>query len=243
MDTLTPQSMHTEQCQSFAFDVLCLCDTPDIDSVESFYDIDLKSASGEADFLKEFDGKVTLVINTTGECGNAPQFGVIEDLYQEYKNEGFEVLAIPTNDYCGANLTYGEHVYGCEDAKGSEKFGKEKYNVTYKFAELVASNPGPGDLIPGLPSRYGTIDPHFAYKWLSFNAHKQDHTKHGSFMHGNFEKYLVGKDGKLIAYFRNGDLLDQNSHAKEIGITGAGSDRAHVTGAKIREAIEKALAS
>lgn len=245
MNTIeTPAHLHTAECQSFAPSVLCICQDTPIDDTKSFYDIDLKSADGESDFMDNFKGKVTLVINTTGECGNAPQFGVIEDLYQEYKHDGFEVLAIPTNDYCGAGLTYGEHVYGCEDARGSRKFGQEKYNVTYKFSELVQSNPGPGELIPGLPSKYGKVTPHAVYKWLCFQASKNKDTKDkGDFMAGNFEKYLVDKNGKLIAYFRNGDLLDQNQENMESGNTTTGSDKAVVTRKRITDAIEKALAA
>jgi glutathione peroxidase len=245
MNTIdNPSAAHTSECVSYAPDVLCICQDTPIDDVKSFYDISLKSADGEDNFLKEFEGKVTLVINVTGECGNAPQYGVIEDLYQEYKNEGFEVLAVPTNDYCGAGLTYGEHVYGCEDAKGARKFGIDKYNVTYKFSELVESNPGPGEIIPGLPGKYGVVKPHAIYKWLGFQGSKNKNTKNnGTFMSGNFEKYLVDRNGKLVAYFRNGDLLNQNQESMEMGLTEDGAPRASVARKKITDAIEKALAA
>jgi glutathione peroxidase len=91
----------------------------------SIYDIELKSSDGEPGFLNNFKGKVSLVINVTGDCGNAPQYAVIETLYKKYKSKGFEVIAVPTNDYCGLGLTYGEHVYGTEDAKAAEKFAKD----------------------------------------------------------------------------------------------------------------------
>jgi glutathione peroxidase len=243
MNTIdNPSAVHTSECVSYAPEIMCICQDTPIDDVKSFYDISLKSADGEDNFLKEFEGKVTLVINVTGECGNAPQYGVIEDLYQEYKNEGFEVLAVPTNDYCGAGLTYGEHVYGCEDAKGARKFGTDKYNVTYKFSELVESNPGPGEIIPGLPGKHGVVTPHAIYKWLGFQGSKNKNTKdNGTFMAGNFEKYLVDRNGKLVAYFRNGDLLDQNQENMERGLTETGSIRASIARKKITDAIEKAL--
>lgn len=213
-----------------------------MENITSFYDIPLKSADGEDNFLDQFKGKVTLVINVTGDCGNAPQYGVIEDMYQKYKDQGFEVLAVPTNDYCGPNLTYGEHVYGCENALGARKFGQEKYGVTYKFSELVESNPGPGEIIPGLPSKYGKVTPHLIYKWLGEQTVAKN-LEHGNFMFGNFEKYLVDKDGNLINHYKNGALLNQNAENRKLGLIPdhMGAEDAEVEMQKICQEIEQAL--
>ena len=211
-----------------------------MNDIASFYDIPLKSADGEDKFLDQFKNKVTLVINVTGHCGNAPQYGVIEGIYQTYKDNGFEVLAVPTNDYCGPNLTYGEHVYGCENALGARKFGQEEYGVTYKFSELVESNPGPGDIIPGLPSKYGKVKPHLIYKWLSQKC-KEKNLLGGIYMHGNFEKYLIDKNGNLANYFSNGALLNQNFENRKNGLSKDGADSAEVEMKKICAEIEKEL--
>ena len=215
-----------------------------MNDITSFYDIPLQSADGEDNFLDQFKGKVTLLINVTGDCGNAPQYGVIEEIYQKYKNNGFEVLAVPTNDYCGPNLTYGEHVYGCENALGARKFGKEKYGVTYKFSELIESNPGPGDIIPGLPSKYGKIKPHLIYKWLSQKCKERGMITgiyNGVHMYGNFEKYLIDKNGNFANYFSNGALLNQNFENRAMGLTEFGADNADVEMKKICAEIEKEL--
>lgn len=178
----------------------------------SVYDIPLKSVDGQDNFLNQFKGKVSLFINVTGDCGNAPQFVIIETLYKKYKDQGFEVIAIPTNDYCGVgsktNLTYGDHVYGTGDAVEAQAWAKEIFNVTYPFAELVESNPGPEELIEGLPSKYGQVTPHEIFAELGQQAASLNST--GVMMHGNFEKYLVGKDGKLIKHYANNRLLSYN---------------------------------
>lgn len=214
-----------------------------MENITSFYEIPLKSADGEDNFLDQFKDKVTLVINVTGECGNAPQYGVIEEIYQKYKNDGFEVLAIPTNDYCGPTLTHGEHVYGCENAAAARKFGQEKYNVTYKFSELIESNPGPGDIMPGLPSRYGKVTPHLVYKWLCNEASKKVPNSEGTFMFGNFEKYLVDRDGNFVNYYKNGTLLNHNFDNRKSGLLaeGVGADSAEVEMARICQEIEQTL--
>jgi glutathione peroxidase len=206
----------------------------------NFYEIPLKSADGEENFLDQFKGKVTLVINVTGDCGNAPQYGVIEEIYQTYKDLGFEVIAIPTNDYCGPNLTYGEHVYGCETATEARDFGQKQYGTTYKFSELVESNPAPGEIIPGLPSKYGKVTPHPVYQWLCHQTIVKN-IGHGNFMYGNFEKYLVDKNGNLINHYINGALLDQNWENRMAGRTQDGADRADVEKERMCKDIEQAL--
>jgi hypothetical protein len=60
-------------------------------------------------------------------------------------------------------------------------------------------------------------------------------------MSGNFEKYLVDRNGKLVAYFRNGDLLDQNQENMERGLTETGSTRASIARKNITDAIERTL--
>lgn len=182
----------------------------------SIYDIPLKSAEGKDSFLEQFKGKVSLIINVTGDCGNAPQYGVIETIYRKYKDKGFEVIAVPTNDFCGVGLTYGQHVHGTDSAIATKKFAEETFNVTYNFSDLVESNPDPSDLIKGLPSKYGKVTPHQIFKKLCEEAKKLGGS--GDTMGGNFEKYLVGKDGELIKHYPNSALLDYNYKAYLQGV-------------------------
>lgn len=204
----------------------------------SVYDVKIKSADGQEDFLSQFKGKVSLIINVTGDCGNAPQYGVIETLYRKYKDQGFEVIAVPTNDYCGVGLTYGEHVYGTDTAQSAREFAKEKYGVTYGFTELIESNPCENDVIPGLPSKAGQVTPHEVYVTLCDMAKEKEQNdptygNGGVTLGGNFEKYLVGKDGKLLKNYNNGALLN---YAKDV-------PRADLAYIKLCEDIEAALAA
>lgn len=159
---------------------------------ESAYDIPLRSVDGEENFLAQFKGKVTLFINTTGACGNAPQFGTIERLYQKYKDRGFQVVAIPTNDYCGPKVTYGIYEKGIADGKMSEEYARDKWNVTYPFSELVVSREARGD--------EADKRPHELYEFL--NPDGEDTP-----IFGNFEKFLVDKYGHYLTRIMNGALL------------------------------------
>ena len=161
---------------------------------ESAYDVPIASVDGEENFLDQYRGRVTLFANTTGDCGNAPQFGIIEQLYQKYKDRGFQVVAVPTNDYCGFGVTYGIYEDGIRDAKMSEDFGREKYGVTFPFTELVTSR----------EDREGETDGrkvHDLYKFLNPGGENAP-------IHGNFEKFIVNKHGKAIARLANGILLN-----------------------------------
>lgn len=169
----------------------------------SIYDIAIKSVEGKENFLDGFKGKVTLITNVTGDCGNAPQFGILETIYRKYKDQGFEIIAVPTNDFCGVGLTYGDHAYGTDGAPEAKKFAEDEFNVTYSFTEMVESNPAEGELIKGLPSKFGKVTPHELFVRLTEESD-------GALMGGNFEKYLVGKDGKVINHYENSSLVNYN---------------------------------
>jgi glutathione peroxidase len=208
----------------------------------SIYDVKIKAADGSTDdLLSQYKGKVTLIANVTGDCGNAPQYAVLETLYQKYKDQGFEVVAVPTNDYCGANLTYGDHVEGTSCATDNEEFGKRVWGVTYNFTELVPSKPQKEDVIPGLPSKYGKAEPHPLFTSI-LGEHE--------FMGGNFEKYLIDREGNFIVHFKNGATLNHNyinqnvdpeTDGRPIERLKTGARRADVEFKELMEAIESAL--
>ena len=163
----------------------------------SIYDIKLKSWDDSVeDLLSAYKGKVTLITNVTGDCGNAPQFRIIEEIYNKYKDQGFEVVAVPTNQYCGNGITYGEYAEGIRDAEHAKSYATENYDVTYEFTEVVNSKPGEG-WFKQLPE--GEV-PHELFSKLSELS--------GTDMFGNFEKYLVDREGNLVGRYANGTLLD-----------------------------------
>jgi len=161
------------------------------------YSIQLKSHDGQDGFLKQYRGKVCLIVNVTADCGNAPQYGIIEDLYQKYKDQGFEVIAVPTNDYCGPGITYGKWEQGIKDAEEARNYAKSVYGVTYNFSELVKSK-------PSSIWKHKTKPDHTAHELY-------DHLTSGKYpedMSGNFEKFILNKNGDVIARFSNASLMD-----------------------------------
>jgi glutathione peroxidase len=193
--------------------------------MDSFHDIKISTWDGvNADVLDSIKGKVALIANVTADCGNAPQLGILQDLYEEYKDQGFEVIAIPTNEFCGEDVTYNQYVDGIKTGQEAYEYAKDRYDVTYQFTELVNSNPGTG-WYKQLPE--GEV-PHPVFQWLSDASDTQ--------MFGNFEKYLVDRNGNLVGRYANGTLLN---YAKDNGSSTLGSADEEL--AALKSDIEKAL--
>jgi glutathione peroxidase len=162
-------------------------------NINSINGVVLMDSNGEKNLIEEIQGKVTLFANVTGHCGNAEQYKILEDVYQKYKDRGFEVVAVPTNDYCGAGVTYGKYENGISGAKDAEEYGRTEWNVTYPFSEMVVSR-------EARDGEEAKPDVHPLYKSLNPEGEKAP-------MNGNFEKFLVDKNGVQRIRKANGVLL------------------------------------
>ncbi len=66
---------------------------------ENFYEISAKTLQGKDIYMKEFEGKTVLVVNTASKCGLTPQYEGLEELYRKYKDEGLVILGFPCNQF------------------------------------------------------------------------------------------------------------------------------------------------
>jgi len=216
--------------------------------MKSIYDIDLQSADGQNKFLEQFKGKVTLIVNTTVGCGNANQMEILQRLQDKYGGEHFQVVGIPTQDYCGPGVTHGKWSQGITCGADSANYGKDVYGTTFQFSEMVASLPHPETSLAfggkighnGLGDPYG--EPHEMYeeikghqlasqdvlasnglnfmdvckdKYFSYWLNRGFYN--GTSMGGNFEKYLVDKDGYVDKHFQCTVLnYDSEKGVKEV---------------------------
>lgn len=171
----------------------------------SIYDIPLKSWDNQEDFLAKYKGKVTLIVNVTANCGNAPQLKPLEEIYKKYKDRGFEIAAIPTNDFCGPGITYGEWENGITCADDARTYALDTYQVTYDFSEMITSQ----------------VDDYWRKKRDNY---RETHPLYealapkGLPMGGNFEKFLIDREGNIVKRFHNSTLLDYYYDNVEKGI-------------------------
>ena len=136
---------------------------------QSFYDLNTTKLSGEPAALKEYQGKVALVVNTASKCGYTPQYKGLQSLYTELAPRGFVILGFPSNDFGGQEPGTAEEI---------KTFCELNYKVTFPMFSKVVTKSGP-DQSP-------------IYAWLG---------QSGNLPKWNFSKYLIGKDGKVVAFF------------------------------------------
>lgn len=142
-------------------------------TAEKLYDITVKDTGGNDVSLSEYAGNVLLIVNTATHCGFTPQYAGLQDLYERYRDKGFEILDFPCNQF--ANQAPGTNEEICEFCTG-------KYNITFRqFDKIEVNGSGESPL----------------YTWLK----TQKGGAVGKNIKWNFTKFLISREGEVIARF------------------------------------------
>jgi len=142
----------------------------------SIYDIELPRLDGKPARLSEYEGKVVLAVNVASKCGFTPQYAGLEAIYERYADRGFVVLGFPCNQFFNQEPGSAEKI---------QEFCSVNYGVTFPlFTKLDVKG----------------SNQHPLYEILSETA--DDTGKAGS-VKWNFEKFLVGRDGRVVRRFRS----------------------------------------
>lgn len=138
----------------------------------SIQEIALKDIDGKDTSLAAYKGKVLLIVNVASKCGYTPQYKSLEAVYEKYKDKGLAVLGFPCNQFGGQEPGTNEEI---------KQFCSSKYNVTFPmFDKLEVNGPNRHPLYTALA---GTSSPYPGdIKW-------------------NFNKFLIGRDGKILKRF------------------------------------------
>jgi len=96
-----------------------------------FYDFLVKKMNGQELKMEEYRGKVALVVNTASKCGLTPQFEGLEKLYNDYKDQGFEILGFPCNQFANQDSGSNEEIH---------QFCQLNYGVTFTMFEKIDVN-------------------------------------------------------------------------------------------------------
>ena len=162
----------------------------------SFYDYTVLDRHGEPFSLEAYRGKVVLVVNTATGCGFTPQYKPIEEMYEKYHDRGFEVLDIPCNQFAGQTPGTDEEIH---------EFCTLRYNTQFpqmKKAEVNGENELP--LYTFLKSEKGFEGFGRGPAALAMSAmlKKLDKDyKTNPAIKWNFTKFLVDREGKVVARF------------------------------------------
>ena len=140
--------------------------------MSAFHELILDALDGKPLPLETFKGKVVLVVNVASKCGLTPQYAALENLYQQFKGQGFSVLGVPCNQFAGQEPGTEQQI---------QAFCSLNYGVSFPLSSKLEVN-GP--------------DRHQLYRLLAGEG-----VEFEGEITWNFEKFLVGKDGRVLARF------------------------------------------
>ncbi|MDB5983556.1 MAG: Glutathione peroxidase family protein [Pseudomonas sp.] len=140
--------------------------------MSAFHDTKLKALDGQELPLTPLKGKVVLVVNVASKCGLTPQYEQLEELHQKFKDKGFSVLGLPCNQFAGQEPGTEAEI---------QEFCSLNYGVTFPLGSKIEVN---------------GHDRHSLYRLLAGEG-----AEFPGDITWNFEKFLVGKDGRVLARF------------------------------------------
>jgi len=136
----------------------------------SFYQLKAKSLSGKEVSMKDYAGKVVLIVNTASKCGFTPQYEGLEKLYKEYKDKGLVILGFPCNQFGNQEPGTAEDI---------SKFCTLNYNVDFPMFMKIDVNGEKADPI---------------YKYLKDELPGTS----GNEIKWNFTKFLLDRKGMPV---------------------------------------------
>jgi glutathione peroxidase-family protein len=157
--------------------------------MKTVYDIEVRDMSGRLGTLDEYKNKVLLIVNVASRCGFTPQYEGLEMIYEKYRDQGFVILGFPANDFMGQEPGTNEEV---------KQFCTLNYGVTFPLFSKIS--------VKGK-------DIHPLYKYLTS---KDTNPLYGGKITWNFNKFLIGRDGKILNRFDSATKPESEAVTKEI---------------------------
>jgi len=146
--------------------------------MSTFYDFEASLLDGTPQKLNAYRGKVLLIVNVASKCGFTPQYEGLEALYRAHKDQGFEILGFPCNQF-------GHQEPG--DAGAIRDFCSEKYDVTFPlFAKIDVNG----------------ANAHPLYKYLK---HAAPGVLGSEAIKWNFTKFLIDRDGNVVRRYASAE--------------------------------------
>jgi len=136
----------------------------------------MKDIDGKEVDLSQYKGKVVMIVNVASKCGFTPQYEQLEAMYKKYEGQGFTVLGFPANDFLSQEPGTNSEI---------KEFCSSKFGVNFPMFEKITVK---GDQAPEL------------YKEL---VSKDENGDLGGDIKWNFTKFLIGKDGKVVARYES----------------------------------------
>lgn len=169
----------------------------------SFYDYSVTNRNHEEISMKDYQGKVVLVVNTATGCGFTPQYKDLESMYEEFHDQGLEIIDIPCNQFAGQTPGTDDEVH---------QFCTLKYNT--QFDQMTKSDVNGENELPlytFLKSQQGFKGFGKGSKALAMSAmlKKIDKDyKNNPNIKWNFTKFLIDRKGNVVARFEPTEKME-----------------------------------
>ena len=151
--------------------IILMIGSAKIAAAETAYDFSFDQVDGTSLALADYRGKVVMVVNTASACGFTDQYDDMQSLYETYQDQGFVMLAVPSNDFGNQEPLAGAKI---------KEFCEVNFSITFTVTDKTAVN---GDKA------------HPFYQWAT------DELGTLAKPRWNFHKYLIDRNGKLVSWF------------------------------------------
>jgi len=141
---------------------------------QSIYDFTVRTLAGEETTLEAYRGQVLLIVNVASKCGFTPQYEGLQALYERFDDRGLVILGFPANNFLNQEPGSNEEI---------RQFCRVNYGVTFPLFEKIS--------VKGK-------DQHPLYAYLTSKA---TNPEHGGRISWNFNKFLIGRDGRILDRF------------------------------------------
>jgi glutathione peroxidase len=151
---------------------------------DSIYDFTMKDIDGKEVSLASFKGKALMIVNVASKCGYTPQYEQLEAVYKRYKDRGLVILGFPANNFMGQEPGTEAEI---------KEFCSTKYGVTFPMFSKIS--------VTG-------ADQHPLYGFLT---NKATNPEFAGDITWNFNKFIIDRNGKVIARFASKDKPDADN--------------------------------
>ena len=169
-----------------------------------FYDCSITTRQGEEFSMKNYEGKVVIVVNTATGCGFTPQYEDLENIYEKYHDKGLEIVDVPCNQFAGQTPGTDDEVHEFCTLKYKTQFDQMKKtdvngeNATPLFKFLKSEQGfkgfGKGMKAMAMSTMLKKIDPDY---------------KNNPEIKWNFTKFVVDRSGKVVARFEPTEKMSE----------------------------------
>jgi glutathione peroxidase len=179
----------------------------------NIYDFNMENGYGEETSLRDYEGKVMLIINSATQCGFTPQYDALQDMYEKYGNDGFVVLDFPCNQF-------GHQAPGSNDEIIS--FCDSTYGITFPiFSKIDVNGSDESPLFTYLKEQKGFngFDPENPLTAMmeSFLSRTAPDYADSNDIKWNFTKFLIDRDGNVVERFEpTADMAEVERRVRDL---------------------------